>query len=175
MTKFDYAVLAVFGLSALIGLARGATRELTTIFAFVVSALLSWFGLRFTGPLVHHVIHAHWLADAAAVIGVFIVLYILLRTVGGILTRGVRSTVLSGPDRVAGAAIGAVRGWIVVGVLALLLDAVTPIARMPTWITGARTYPLVIGAATSLRALAPKTLSFAKAAAEPVNAKEAPS
>ena len=71
---------------------------------------------------------------------------------------------LSGPDRVAGVAVGAVRAWVVVGGLALLLDAVTPIERMPPWITGARTYPLVTAAAGSLRALAPRGMKIAKAA-----------
>jgi hypothetical protein len=41
---------------------------------------------------------------------------------------------------------------------------VTPIERMPPWITGARTYPLVTAAAGSLRALAPQGMKIAKAA-----------
>lgn len=164
MTKFDIAVFGIFALSALIGLARGATRELTTIFAFIASAVGALLALRFTGPLAHHVIHAVWLTNAAAVVGVFIVLYIAFRLIGGALTRGVRSTVLSGPDRLAGVAVGAVRAWVVVGALALLLDAVTPIERMPPWVTGARTYPLVTAAAGSLRALAPRGMKLAQAA-----------
>ena len=164
MTRFDVAVLAVFAISALIGIARGATRELTTMFAFVASAAIAILALRFTGPVARHVIHATWLANAAAVIAMFIGLYIALRLIGGVLTRGVKSTVLSGPDRLAGGAVGAVRAWVVVGALALLLDAVTPIERMPPWITGARTYPLVTAAAGSLRALAPRGMKIAKAA-----------
>ncbi len=164
MTKFDIAILGVFTLSALIGLARGATRELTTMFAFVASAVIALLALRFTGPIARHLIHAAWLANAVAVVAVFVGLYIVFRLVGGVLTRGVKSTILSGPDRLAGIAVGAVRAWVVVGGLALLLDAVTPIDRMPPWITGARTYPLVTAAAGSLRALAPRGMKIAKAA-----------
>lgn len=164
MTRFDIGVLGIFALSALIGLARGATRELTTMFAFVASAVIALLALRFTGPFTHRFVHAAWLANAVAVIGLFILLYIGFRTLGGALTRGVKSTVLSGPDRLAGVAVGAVRAWVVVGGLALLLDAVTPIERMPPWITGARTYPLVTAAAGSLRALAPRGMKIAKAA-----------
>ena len=164
MSRFDVAVLAIFGLSALVGLARGATRELTTMFALFASAALAFLALRFTGPIARHAVHATWLGNAAAFIGVFIVLYFGFRMIGGAMTRGVRSTVLSGPDRVAGAAVGAVRAWVLVGALALLLDAVTPIERMPPWITGARTYPLVTAAAGSLRAFAPRGMKLAKAA-----------
>jgi membrane protein required for colicin V production len=164
LTTFDLIVLGVFAVSALIGLARGATRELTTMFAFVAAAVLALVARRFTSPLARHVIHAHWLADAVAVLAVFIALYVVLRLLGGVMTRGVRSTVLSGPDRLGGVVVGAVRAWVVVGGLTLLLDAVTPIARMPPWITGARTYPLVTAAAGSLRALAPQGMKFAKAA-----------
>ena len=164
MTKFDIAILGIFALSALIGLARGATRELTTMFAFVASAVIALVALRFTGPIARRVLHVDWLANAVAVVAVFIVLYIVFRLVGGVLTRSVKSTILSGPDRLAGVAVGAVRAWVVVGGLALLLDAVTPIDRMPPWITGARTYPLVTAAAGSLRALAPRGMKIAKAA-----------
>lgn len=164
MTKFDLVVLGIFAISALIGMARGATRELTTMFAFVAAAVVALVARRFTGPLARYLIHAHWLADAVAVLVVFIVVYLVLRTLGGVVTRGVRSTVLSGPDRLGGVVVGAVRAWVVVGGLALLLDAVTPIDRMPPWITGARTYPLVTAAAGSLRALAPRGMKFAKAA-----------
>ena len=98
MTKFDLAVLAIFALSALVGLARGATRELTTMFAFVAAAVLALLALRFTGPIARHVIHASWLASTVAVTSAFLLLYIGFRLVGGVLTRGVRSTVLSGPE-----------------------------------------------------------------------------
>ncbi len=164
MTKFDIAVLGIFALSALIGLARGATRELTTMFSLATSAVIALMALRWTGPIMRQVAHAVWLAQTLAVVGVFVALYIGLRLIGGVLTRGVRSTALSGPDRLAGVAVGAVRAWVVIGGLALLLDAVTPIERMPPWITGARTYPLVTAAAGSLRALAPRGLKIAQAA-----------
>jgi membrane protein required for colicin V production len=164
VTRFDLIVLGIFAVSAVIGLARGATRELTTMFALFASAVLALVARRFTAPIARHVIHAHWLADAAAVLVVFIALYIVLRLLGGMITRAVRGTVLSGPDRLGGVVVGAVRAWVVVGVLALLLDAVTPIERMPPWITGARTYPLVTAAAGSLRALAPQGMKIAKAA-----------
>jgi membrane protein required for colicin V production len=164
VTRFDLIVLGIFAISAVIGLARGATRELTTMFAFFAAAVLALVARRVTAPIARHVIHAHWLADAAAVLSVFIALYIVLRLLGGMITRAVRGTVLSGPDRLGGVVVGAVRAWVVVGVLALLLDAVTPIERMPPWITGARTYPLVTAAAGSLRALAPQGMKIAKAA-----------
>jgi membrane protein required for colicin V production len=164
VTTFDLIVLGVFALSALIGLARGATRELTTMFAFVAAAVLALVARPYSGPIARHVIHAHWLADGVAILTVFIAVYICVRLAGGVVTRGVRSTVLSGPDRLGGVVVGAVRAWVVVGALALLLDAVTPIERMPPWITGARTYPLVTAAAGSLRALAPRGIEIAKAA-----------
>jgi membrane protein required for colicin V production len=164
VTRFDLIVLGIFAVSAVIGLARGATRELTTTFAFVAAAALAVAAKPFTAPIARHAIHAHWLADAVAVLAVFIVIYICLRLLGGVVTRAVRGTVLSGPDRLVGVLVGAVRAWVVVGVLTLLLDAVTPIERIPPWITGARTYPLVTAAAGSLRAFAPRGMQIAKAA-----------
>ena len=162
MTLFDYFTLAVLALSGLIGFARGATREITTVMAFLLAAALAIFGLRLTGPIARAAIHTNWMADTAAVLVVFIGAYIVFRLIGGSLTRGVRATALSGLDRILGGGVGLVRGLIVVGALTLLISAATSAERMPHWMTGAKTYPLADAAGRGLKALAPKGMKLAQ-------------
>jgi membrane protein required for colicin V production len=162
ITVFDYGAGLLLIVSGLVGLARGATREITTVAAFVIAAVLAVFALRLTGPVARHLIHAVWLANIAAILFVFILAYVVLRLVSGLVTRGVRETSLSGVDRLLGLGIGLVRAVVVLGGFVLLLDAATPPERMPRWIVQARLYPLAAAAGGALRAFAPEGLKVAR-------------
>jgi membrane protein required for colicin V production len=168
LTGFDFVAGAILLVSGLVGLARGATRELVTVIAFVAAVVGSIFALRFSGPLTHHFIHTAWLAHIAALIVVFIIIYVIVRLMGGQLTRGVRQTALSGLDRTLGFAIGLARGVVAVGVLVILIRAATPPERMPHWFTGAKVYPLANAAGSTLRAFAPKGMELARRVAPTV-------
>jgi len=149
-------------MSGVVGFVRGATRELVTVIAFLAAAVGSVLLLRLSGPLARHVIHTGWLAQVLALITGFIVIYAIVRLLGGRLTAGVRQTVLSGPDRVLGFAIGLARGIVAIAILVVLIRAATPPERLPTWFTHARSYPLASAAGATLRALAPKGMAMAK-------------
>ncbi|HEV2365965.1 MAG TPA: CvpA family protein [Caulobacteraceae bacterium] len=157
ITLFDLVGGLVLAASALAGFARGATREVTTVAAFIIAALLAFLALRFTEPIFAEAIHIAWVAGAAALVSGFIFLYIILRLLAGALTRRVRDTpALSGPDRFLGLLIGLVRGLIVIGAFALVLDAATPVERRPDWVTRAKLYPAAHFVAGWMAKLAPK-------------------
>jgi len=164
MTLFDFFTIGVLLISGVVGLARGATREVTTVVALLLAATLSMFSLRFTDPIARAVVHTGWMADTLAVLAMFIVTYIVFRLIGGMLTRGVRATPLSGLDRALGFGIGVVRGLIAVGAVTLLITAATPTDRVPGWMTRAKTYPLADAAGRGLKTFAPRGLKLAKTA-----------
>ncbi|MGI8839294.1 MAG: CvpA family protein [Caulobacteraceae bacterium] len=166
MTQFDMLAGAVLIVSGLIGLARGATREVTTVIAFVASAAIAVYGLRFTGPVARHFVATPWMANAVAILVIFIAAYILLRMIGSRLTQGVRRTALSGFDRALGFVIGLVRGLVVIGAALLLIDAATTPDHLPPWIARARLYPLANAASATLRAFAPQGFKTAHDVAE---------
>ena len=161
MTLFDGIAIGLLMVSGLIGYLRGATREVTTVVAFVLAAIGAAFGLRFAGPMARHAIHPAWIANLAAILILFILLYIGLRLVGGAVTRTVRATGLSSLDRALGFAVGLVRAVVVLGAFALLMQAATPPERMPGWITHARLYPLAQAAGQALKSFAPRGLKVA--------------
>jgi len=130
MSLFDIIAGLVLFVSAIIGLSRGATREVTTVIAFVAAAVIAVFALRYTGPLARHMVATPWMANVAALLVAFVVAYLALRAIGGMLIRGVQGTVLSGPDRILGGGIGVARGLVAVGAVLLLIDAATPPERM---------------------------------------------
>ena len=168
MTGFDILAGAILLVSGLIGFARGATREVVTLTAFVAAIAISIFGLRFSAPIAVHFIHTLWLARVAALVAVFLAVYIAVRLAGGALTRSVRQTALSGLDRALGAAIGLARGAVVIAIIALAIRAATPRERMPHWYTHALVYPEANAGGQALRALAPKGMAFMRRAAPAV-------
>jgi len=162
VTQFDLIAIAILAVSGLIGFARGALRELTTIVAFVLAVAIALLALRFTGPLARHWLHPAWVGNVAALLAGFLVSYIAIRIAGAGLTRSVHDVgALGGIDRVAGIGIGLIRGFVILGVFQMVFSAATPRERMPQWISHAALYPAASETARALKALEPEGLALA--------------
>lgn len=156
MTLFDGIAGSILVISALFGLARGATREVTTLLALILSLFIAAFAARLVSPLLAHMIRISWMAHAVAMLLIFVVSYAILRTLGGLLTSGVRNAGLSGLDRILGLGVGLGRGLLVIGLMGVLIAAAIPAQRVPAWISQAKLYPLAESAGAVLRAAAPQ-------------------
>ena len=162
MTQFDLIAVAILAVSGLIGFARGALRELTTVIAFIVAVGVALLALRWTGPLARQWLHPAWIGNIAALLGGFLLPYMVIRLIGAAITRGVHDVgALGGLDRVAGLGVGLVRGFVILGVFQLVFAAATPRERMPAWISGAALYPAAADSAAALKALEPEGLAVA--------------
>jgi membrane protein required for colicin V production len=162
VTQFDFLVIALLGISAAIGFARGAVREVFALMALVVAAGLAVFGLPAFGPLVRKVVQPDWLGTLATIVLVFTIAFIALRLIGAGLAKRVQNTQMLGfLDRSLGLLIGLGRGLIVLGALFLMFNAATPEDLRPKWITGARSWPLAANMGRLLDELAPKGLDVA--------------
>lgn len=161
MTQFDFIVIALLLISAAVGFARGAVREVAALFALVAAGALAIFGLPVFAPLFREAI-AGWLGTVAALVVVFAVTYVALRLIGAGLARQVQRTQMLGfLDRSLGLLIGLGRGLIVLGALYLMFIAATPRDLQPRWITGAATWPAARNMGRLLESLAPKGLDVA--------------
>ena len=157
MTLFDLMALAILAASAALGYVRGGAREVVTVVAFVVAALIAIVSLRISGPIARHAIHIGFLANAIAILVVFAIAYAILRLVGRGLTRRIPGADAgSRADRILGAVFGLVRGSVALGVLFLLFTVATPPERTPRWVKHAALYPLSQAAGHMLIALAPE-------------------
>jgi membrane protein required for colicin V production len=162
VTLFDFIAILILAVSATIGFVRGATREVMTVLAFVLAVLISIFALRFTGPLFRQSIDTSWLADAVAIIVVFIATFIVIRMIGYALTRRIHSThALGTVDRLVGVGFGVVRALVLLGVFYMVFNAATPPERVPAWIRDAALYPLASTSAKALMAVAPQGSAMA--------------
>ncbi|MGH6956974.1 MAG: CvpA family protein [Caulobacteraceae bacterium] len=163
MNAFDIVAGLVRVLSILAGWMRGGAREVSGAAVLVLAAAGSLFALRYSAPIARQAIHTDWLAEAAALLVVFAALYVILALVVGALARSLeRSDGLGGFDRLLGASVGAVRALVLLGLANLALNAVTPAARMPHWISGAKLYPVTAVSARALTLFAPQGEKLAR-------------
>ena len=162
LTQFDAVVLILLAISAAMGFFRGAMLEIVSLIALVFAAGAAILSLSTTAPMARRLIHLDWLATAAALIVVFVVVFALIRLIGAIIARQVQQTDFLGAlDRSVGLLIGLARGLIVLGALNLMFNAATPKDLQPHWIVGSTTWPLSQTMGKLLVAMAPRGMDIA--------------
>jgi membrane protein required for colicin V production len=158
VNEADVLILAVVGLSALLGAVRGMLTEVLSLLLWIAA-----FGLAFVGGDVLagelHGIDSPVLRMLAGHIGLFV----LVLLVGNILIWLLRSLVhgagLSGADRVLGFGFGVARGLAVV-LAGVLVAGFTPALQGPVW-QGSRLLPLFEGPRLWLADKLPEADEFA--------------
>ena len=128
----DVVMIAVMGISGLVGLFRGLVKEVVSLMAW---GLAIWAGIRFSPALavsLESFIPSPTARVAAAFGLLFILTLILAGMLGFLLTRLLESTGLSGIDRLAGLLFGIARGALLITVL-VFLARTTPLPKEPLW------------------------------------------
>lgn len=161
MTVFDLAALLILAVSVLVGISRGAVREIVTLIAFTAAALLAVFMLPISGGLFRRLVQPPCVGVAAAVVVVFVIAYVALRLLGSSLTSHLQGSSFGGVNRLFGGLFGAVRGLVVLAAFALVFNAVTPRELRPAWIIGGVTWPLAQATGAVLASFAPQGMRIA--------------
>jgi membrane protein required for colicin V production len=144
LTAFDVAVLLVVGLSVLVSVVRGATREVLTTASWIGAAVVAYFGFRYVRELARKTIETEWLADVAALCVSFIVPLVGFRIVDATLSdRLLSGGALGAVDRVAGLVFGLARGAVIVSAAYLGLTMVIGPEEQPAWVKEAMVLPYV--------------------------------
>lgn len=154
LTGFDYVVLTLIGLLALMGFVRGLTYEALSLCAWIAGAIV----VRF-----FHEPATMWLAprtggEASGAIIAFLLLFfgtvIIGRIIAGAVGGAARRSSLGAMDRVLGLGFGAVKGVILASILFLLVQFGTGLfdsqRRMPAWLMEARVTPLLQMSASAM-------------------------
>lgn len=153
MTSTDLLLLAVIGISALLGLMRGFIGVLASLVAWI---LAGWAAFRFGGSLAltmaggndpdaTHLLAGYGLS--------FVGVLLCVGLVGWGARQLVRSIGLSGLDRALGLALGLARGGLVACLLVLLMGFTT-MPREPDW-QQSQVLPVLVPGAQWLRGWLP--------------------
>lgn len=132
MNWADYAILAVLGLSILMGLWRGFIGEVLALICWVLAFWAAW---MFGPPLAEH-FSASISTPSVRVLLAYVLCFVTVLIAGAIVAFLMRKLVegsgLSGSDRLLGMVFGLVRGLALVTLVVLLLGF-TPFRRDPWW------------------------------------------
>lgn len=152
LTGWDWFVLLAFALSIGIGVARGLVRSVFAIGAWIIAFL----GTPLVGAIA---IDALGLQSGGLwmYLAVFILLFIAVRLIGGLVAGGLHKVGLGNADRVLGATLGVLRALVVVAIAAVVGVAVGW-NREPAW-TQAQSRPLLDGLVKRIEPFLPEKVS----------------
>lgn len=128
----DWTLLAVLGLSVIVGLVRGFVFEVMSLLGWVVA----WFAAQYIARDVAAYIPIGAAGSALNMAVTFVICFIVVLVLWSLLARLVRmlvqATPLTIPDRLLGAGFGLVRGGVLLLAVAIVV-ALTPAARSASW------------------------------------------
>lgn len=132
MNWVDYSILAILGISIVISLWRGFTREALSLAGWILAA---WVGIRFA-PDLALILEPHIEAASIRLLVAFAILFLATLLVAGVINflmvQLIYKTGLSGTDRILGIFFGLARGALVIAVL-VLLGGMTPMPEDGWW------------------------------------------
>ncbi|MFT4955681.1 MAG: membrane protein required for colicin V production [Brevundimonas sp.] len=156
MTGYDLFAIVVILASAAAGWIRGGLRELVTLAAFAVAAIISLLALPLSGPVGRALVDPDWAGSIAAAIVVFLIVYFGIRITGTVLSRRLRDhKQLSGVDRLFGIGVGAARALVLLGAIHLVAFAATAPNPPPGWLRDAALFPVSHASARAIQTILP--------------------
>ncbi|MGE4370625.1 MAG: CvpA family protein [Burkholderiaceae bacterium] len=157
MTSFDYLVLAIVGVSAILGFMRGLIKEVLSLIAYAAAFMAAvWWGPLVSGWLVPWLENS-LLRTAVAYGAVFLVILLLVGLVNLTLATFIDKTGLSPADSGMGALFGILRGGLIVIAL-VILGGYTELPKEPWWRESSFS-PLVVRGIQQLKPVLPPTMA----------------
>jgi membrane protein required for colicin V production len=132
MTWFDYALIAVVGLSALIGIWRGLVREVFALAGWIAAIVVALLFAGEAAMLIPPSFATPLVRTVIAFTALFIVILVVVSIAGLLFTKAVRAVGLGLADRTLGGVFGFARGALILLVIALAAG-LTAVPKEPFW------------------------------------------
>lgn len=155
MTIFDWVILAIVVLSAIVAASQGFLLEVFALAGLVLGLWLALWNYRVLAVPFSHVIHSERIADALAFLLIAFGVMIILGLIGRLFSKLAYTAGLGGLDGLLGAIFGVIRGCVLVVVMIIAMAAFFP---QKTWMAGSKLAPYFLSAANQVSAGAPAEL-----------------
>lgn len=155
MNWIDILVIATLLISGAFAYARGFVHEVLSIVGWLGATFATIYGTPVLKHFTYQFIATQFVADLVTGILIFIGTLVILSIITRRISNGVKSSALGALDRALGFLFGLLRGAVIVSLVWIGYEWMTPPKEQPEWIFEARTMPLVIQGAGMLKALVP--------------------
>lgn len=126
LNNLDVIFLIIVGISALVGIARGMTKELLSILGWILAAAALFYIVPIIDPMTQQYVESKILSSVVSGLIVLICFCIVWILTVDRLSSVVRTSKLSAIDRVLGFAFGLARGVLIVVLVALMISSIIP-------------------------------------------------
>jgi membrane protein required for colicin V production len=161
MNSFDGAVYLGLILAVVTGFNAGFLRSLITILAYLVAMPIAVLAMSFVSSGVDSKFGPSLMQNSLLSFGIFFVTGMVL---GKMMRMALDDTIGSEAgigDRLAGAALGAVRVGLVAITMVLIFDSLVPLDRQPAFLTGSQLRPLLsIAGQRGFKSLPPDVAAY---------------
>ena len=143
MNSFDAVVYLGLVVAIVTGFNAGLLRSAVTILAYLIAMPIAVWIMSLVSPQIDGKLASPWTQNSLLFFGVFLIAGIVL---GKLMRMALDDTIGSEAgigDRLAGAALGAVRVGLVAITLVLIFDSLVPSDRQPAFLTGSQLRPLL--------------------------------
>lgn len=126
LNNLDVIFLIIVGISALVGIARGMTKELLSIIGWVLAAAALFYLVPLVNPFMQTYVSSELLASIVSGMLILLIFCIIWILTVDKLASLIRSSKLSALDRLFGFVFGTARGILLVVLVALLISTLMP-------------------------------------------------
>ena len=152
----DIAILVIVGISALIALGRGLVKEVLSIVGWVLAGAAVIYLLPILNPFTLKYIESGWMAGIATAAFILIVFMIVwIYATAGVVGK-IRTSKLSGLDRLLGLFFGIVRAFLLIVLMYILISWMMPVKSQPDLLKKSKYFQIAGNFAEPIEKLIPK-------------------
>lgn len=155
ITLLDGILLGITLVSGVLAMVRGFSREVLSVASWIAAAAAAFMFYKQATPLVQPYLDNEVLAQAAAAGGIFLITLIIVTLITMKIADFIIDSSIGALDRTLGFVFGAARGVLLVVVAMLFFNWLAQ-NNQPTWVTNAKSKPLLDSLGAQLVALLPE-------------------
>ena len=156
LNNLDVVFLVIVGVSALVAIARGVTKELLSITGWILAAVSVYYLLPVVDPIMQKYIASEVLSNLVSGMVILILFCIFWELAVDKISTQIRFSKLSSLDRILGFIFGIFRGVIIVILLQIMISSLIPEESQKGVFAESRYFKLAGDAAGPIKSLIPE-------------------
>jgi membrane protein required for colicin V production len=156
ITLLDVILLLVMLISGLLAMIRGFMREILSIAAWIIAALVTLYGFPRVLPLAKEYFSSTMVATGVAVAGLFLITLLVVSVITVRISDLVLDSRIGALDRTLGFLFGLGRGLLIVVVAFLFFAWLVPEHSQPDWVRSAKSKVVLQSTGQWLESLLPE-------------------